>query len=160
MSKVDFEKLKKGYATPLSGGKLYGEALLVPSHIYAKFIHDLFKKKIEIHYMVNITGHGFRKLMRATKPFTYEINFVPKPHPIFDFIQEHSGNSDEEMYGNFNMGAGFTIYLPAKYVKNVITIAKRHKLKAWKAGVVKKGPKKVVIVPKNITFSEDTLGVR
>lgn len=152
--------LKKGFATPLPNGKSFGETLLTPSYIYAKLVNQLFEKAIDIHYMVHITGHGFRKLMRATNPFTYEITDVPKPPAIFDFIQEHSGTSDEEMYGNFNMGIGFAIYTPAKHVDTILSVAKNNKLNAWQAGFVKNGQKQVIIGPKEIVFKEKSLGVR
>ena len=64
------------------------------------------------------------------------------------------------MYGNFNMGAGFAIYLPARQVKRAQKIIRQHKLASWEAGRIEAGPKQVVIKPKNITFSEATLAVR
>ena len=154
-------KLPDGYSTLLSDGSLYGESLLTPTHIYAKLIQDLFEQHIDIHYMVNITGHGWRKLMRANRDFTYVINEIPKPQPVFKFIQEQSGNDDREMYGNFNMGAGFAIYLPEKDSDKASRIAhQNHGLKTLKAGHVEKGQKQVAIRPKNIVFEGKSLGVR
>ncbi len=154
------EKLPEGYQTKLNDGMTFGNAVLIPSHIYVSLIKDLFDAEIDIHYMVNITGHGWRKLMRANREFTYTINQLPTPQPIFDFIQKHSGNSDEEMYGNFNMGTGFAIYLPIDQVEKAQEIARSHNLKSWNAGTVEEGKKQVIIKPKNITFSAETLGVR
>jgi phosphoribosylformylglycinamidine cyclo-ligase len=154
-------KLSDGYATPLSDGKSYGESLLVPTHIYAKLIQDLFDAGVDIHYMVNITGHGWRKLMRASRDFSYVIDRVPDPQPVFKFIQEQSGNDAQEMYGNFNMGAGFAIFMPQKDVELAKEVTKsKHQLNSIHAGNVEEGKKQVVIKPKNIIFSEDTLGVR
>jgi phosphoribosylformylglycinamidine cyclo-ligase len=111
--------------------------------------------------MVNITGHGWRKLMRATKKFSYVIDQIPDPPPIFEFLQKHSQNTNKEMYGNFNMGAGFAIFVSSKDAAKAQKIIKdKSKFKVWQAGVVQNGDKKVVIKPKNITFSEDTLEVR
>lgn len=154
------DKLPKGYKTKLSSGKTFGESLLVPTHIYANFVQNLFKAGIDIHYMVNITGHGWRKLMRANREFTYLIEKVPKPQPVFDFIQKHSGNNDEEMYGTFNMGAGFAIYLSEKQVQKTQKIAKKSGLKSLIAGFVQKGPKQVIIKPKNVVFASSSLEVR
>jgi len=153
-------KLSKGYETKLSDGKTYGESLLVPTHIYANLVQSLFKAGIDIHYMVNITGHGWRKLMRANRELTYLIERVPKPQAVFDFIQKHSGNSDEEMYGNFNMGAGFAIFLPEKQVLKAQKIAKKSGFKSLKAGIVKKGPKQVIIKPKKLVFKSESLAIR
>jgi phosphoribosylformylglycinamidine cyclo-ligase len=153
-------KLPKGYETTLSDGKTFGESLLVPTHIYAAVVRKLFEAGIDIHYMVHITGHGWRKLMRANQKFSYVMTQVPPPHPIFDFLQEHSGNDDTEMYGNFNMGAGFAIFVDANDAEKVIQIAKEQNLKAWNAGKVEEGEKQVVIKPKNIVFKGETLQVR
>ncbi len=154
------EKLAVGYATKLSDGSLYGEALLKPTHIYARLVSALFAEGIDIHYMVNITGHGWRKLMRGQKIFSYIIDSIPTPQPLFDCIQKYSGNDDTEMYGNFNMGAGFALFVPQKQVEKTQVIAKKLRFKTWKAGVIENGPKQVVIRSRNIIFSENTLSVR
>ncbi len=100
--------------------------------------------------------------MRATNPnLSYIIDDgVPKPQPIFQFIQEKSGNSDEEMYGNFNMGAGFAIFMPQRDVEAATQIAQELGLNAGKFGYVYHGPKRVHITSKHIIFTEDTLGIR
>ncbi len=155
------EELPQGYATQLPDGSLYGEALLTPTHIYANLVRDLFEQGIDIHYMVNITGHGWRKLMRAEKELSYVIEQVPLPHSVFHFIQEQSGNSDEEMYGNFNMGAGFALFVPEAQAALITQLAKQqHNLDALHAGVVKEGARQVIINPENITFARQTLEVR
>ncbi len=154
------KKLPEGYATKLPDGTTYGETLLIPTYIYVTIIKALFESNIDIHYMVNITGHGFRKLMRANRDFTYSITNLPTPQPIFDFIKEKSGNSDEDMYGNFNMGAGFTIFISPDQAQAAQEIIEKHNLKSWNAGVVKSGPKQVIIEPKTIVFKSESLGVR
>ena len=152
-------KLPDGYSTLLSDGSLYGESLLTPTHIYAKLIQDLFDQDVDIHYMVNVTGHGWRKLMRANRDFTYAIDKIPDPLPIFKFIQEQSKNDDREMYGNFNMGAGFAIVVPQTHADNVQRIGREHSLTILNAGIVEEGPRQVIIKPKNnLVFNE--LGVR
>lgn len=154
------DSLEQGYGAKLENGLMFGEALLAPTHIYAGLVADLFKAGIHIHYMVNITGHGFRKLMRADFEFTYRISVIPPVPEIFAFIQKHSGLDDSEMYGTFNMGAGFALYIPAEDVRRVQQICKRRKLKSFVAGIVEKGKKQVIIESKNITYSRDTLRVR
>ena len=153
-------KLEKGYSTKLRDGRTYGDVLLNPTHIYVPLVRDMIESKIDIHYMVNITGHGWRKIMRANKNITYKINYTPPVPTEFEFIKDKAGIDDTEMYGNFNMGAGFAIFVPQKDVMTVLGSAKKVGLKAWEAGQVEKGPKKVVIEPKNIVFEGDSLGVR
>jgi phosphoribosylformylglycinamidine cyclo-ligase len=148
------------YKTKLPDGRSFGEAILTPTHLYVNLVRALLDAKLDLHYMVNITGHGWRKLMRAVQPFSYVVTEVPPAPAEFGFMQAQSGADDQEMYGNFNMGAGFAIYLPERQAQKVIEIADGQGLKAWAAGQVEAGPKQVVIEPKNITFTGDTLGVR
>lgn len=154
-------KLPDGYRTLLPDGKTYGESLVIPTNIYAQLIRDFFKAGIDIHYMVNITGHGWRKLMRANKELSYVMDKIPEPQNIFKFIQKISGNNDREMYGNFNMGAGFAVFMPKKDVPRAKKIT-GEKYNWWgeQAGVVEAGPKRVLIKPKNIVYKSKELEIR
>ena len=99
--------------------------------------------------------------MRASDPFAYVVERVPTPQPVFDFIQSIGGVDDAEAYGNFNMGAGFAIYVPESDVAAVLDIAKAFPFTALHAGHVEKSAtKRVVIAPKGLEYSADTLGVR
>lgn len=153
-----------GYTAQIESGQFtsFAEALLEPTTIYVPVIDDCLNEGVEIHYTVNITGHGWRKLMRAPEPFVYFIADIPKPQPVFDFIQEYGNVSDEEAYGNLNMGAGFALYVPPKEANRVIAIAKRHGIKAMKAGEIQKrgDMKSVIIIPRGLEFQGDTLQVR
>jgi phosphoribosylformylglycinamidine cyclo-ligase len=154
------DKLPDGYLTRLPDGRSYGETLLDPTYIYVGLVEDCLNAGVEIHYAVNITGHGWRKLMRANQPFTYVITCLPTQLPIFDFIQEHGPVSDEEAYGNLNMGAGFALYVPRLDLPQVVRIASCLGLKAVFAGYIEDGPKRVVIAPKNLVYAGETLAVR
>ena len=148
------------YAEKLPDGRLFGEALLTPTPIYVALVRSLQQAKIDLHYMVNITGHGWRKLMRANEAFTYSMDYLPEVQPEFAVIQKMSGVTEEEMYGNYNMGAGFALYVAAKDADKVVKTANQVGFKAWIAGDVEAGPKQVIIKSKKITFSEESLGVR
>jgi phosphoribosylformylglycinamidine cyclo-ligase len=155
------ERAPNGYLTPLRDGRPYGEALLDPTHIYVGVVEDCLARGIDIHYAVNVTGHGWRKLMRSSEPFAYVVERVPTPHPVFDFIQSIGGVDDAEAYGNFNMGAGFAIYVPESDVPAVLDIVKAFPFSALHAGHVEKSvTKRVVIAPKSLEYSADSLGVR
>ena len=64
------------------------------------------------------------------------------------------------MYGNYNMGAGFAVYVNPSQVEMVIEAAKRCGFEAWNIGVVEEGERRVVIESLNITFEGSSLGVR
>ncbi len=159
------DKLPDGYLTNLEDGRTYGETLLDPTLIYVPLIEDCLNRGISIHYAVNITGHGWRKLMRATQPFAYIIEHLPKQLPIFDFLQKHGPVDDMEAYGNFNMGAGFALYVPGVDVKKVLDVIHSYeylnRFGACYAGHIERSDeKKVVIKPKGLEYSSATLGVR
>lgn len=154
------KKLPKGYATKLKDGKMYGEALLTKVNIYAKLIEDLLKNKIDIHYISNITGHGLRKIMRARSNFTYVIEKIFKPQEIFNFIQKNANLSDYEMYQTFNMGMDYALFIPQKDITNAQKIIIKNKFQSINAGYIKKGKRQVIIKPKNIIFSGETLNLR
>ena len=154
------KKLPKGYATKLKNGKMFGEEILKKSNVYAKLIQNLLDKNIDIHYIANITGHGLRKLMRARFDFTYVINKIFEPQEIFLFIQKHAGLSDYEIYGTYNMGQDFAIFVPKKEVQKTLDIIKKNKFKGIEAGFLEKGKKQVIVNPKNIIYSGDRLDLR
>lgn len=158
-------RLPRGYNTRLLDRRTYGEHLLTPTDIYVRIMERLQKSDVEIHYAVNITGHGWRKLMRPRRPFAYIIEHLPEQPLIFDFIQKHGPVSDEEAYGNFNMGAGFALYVPPSEVRGVWSVLESFRGKgpcvAVDAGYIEAAEHaRVEIRPKNITFTADTLNVR
>ena len=152
--------LPEGYQTKMSDGNLLGEATLKPTHLYAQFVLALQAANLDIHYVSNITGHGWRKLMRADEEFSYIITDLPPMPEIFRFISSETQNNNQEMYGNYNMGAGYAVYLPAAQAYAVTKVAEAYGFQSWIAGTVESGPKKVVIQPLDITFAGDSLGVR
>ncbi len=154
------KKLPKGYGTKLADGRIYGEALLTKTNIYAKLIQQLLNNNINIHYISNITGHGLRKIMRAKQNFRYVIEKILDPPEIFLFIQKHAGLNDEEMYGTYNMGMDYAIFLPEKDIKKMQTIVKQNGFQSIDAGYVEKGNRQVIIQPKNLTFKGEALDLR
>jgi len=155
------KKLPDGYLTKMDDGRSYGETLLDPTYIYVALIEECQKQGVDIHYAVNITGHGWRKLMRATKPFQYVIEKLPQQPQIFDVIQKYGNIEDREMFGNFNMGAGFALYVPYSNVHKTLRIARESGYNAIYCGYVhQSNTKKVIISPKNIEFLGNTLAVR
>lgn len=159
------EALPDGYLTELSDGRTYGETLLDPTHIYVGLVEDCLNAGVDIHYVVNITGHGWRKLMRAQGDFAYIIDTLPRQLPIFDFITERGPVDIRELYANFNVGAGFALYVPQDQVQRVLEIlavsedSKRYK--AVHAGYIEESKeRKVVIEPVGIEFKGSELQIR
>lgn len=161
MARKIADKLPDGYLTRLDDGRTYGETLLDPTHIYVGLVEDCLNRGVAIHYAVNITGHGWRKLMRATQSFAYIVEQLPRQLPIFGFLQEYGPVDDAEAYGNFNMGAGFALYVSEADADAVLKVAASQNIGALRAGYIERSDdKKVVIKPKGLEYSGATLGVR
>ena len=68
------ERLPQGWLTPIDDqGTRYGDALLAPTTLYSPVTEALWQAGITPHYSANITGHGWRKLLRHPKALTYRI---------------------------------------------------------------------------------------
>jgi len=159
-------KLPEGYLTLMPDGRTYGETILDPTRIYVPFLEQCMMVGVDIHYTANITGHGWRKLMRAPGNFLYRIDTLPDLPCIFSFLQIHGPISDDEAYANFNMGAGFALFVPERDMKKVDQVGRAMQEESgWSplhAGWVHEtsGEKSVAIMPKNLQYRGSTLQVR
>lgn len=154
------ERLPDGYLTEISPGVTYGEALLAPTVLYSPVTEALWQAGIAPHYCANITGHGWRKLLRHPSTLTYRIHTVPPVTPVLKFIQEQAKQDDREAYSTLNMGAGFAIFVKAEDAARTVEIARAQGIAAWHAGTVEAGPKQLLIEPLGITFGDDDLQLR
>lgn len=153
------DKLPLGYDTLLSDGRKYGEALMDPSIIYAPLV-EVAVHETEVHYAVHITGHGWRKLMRAKKSFVYNIDRLPEAQPIFKLIQKYANLTDRDMYDTYNMGGGFALFVPIKSVDKILKLGDKYKIKGMVVGKVSKGKRSVVIKPLGLRFDGSELKIR
>ena len=156
------DSLRLGYLTPMSDGKPFGLGLLERTILYGPIIETCQELGAEIHYAVNITGHGWRKLMRAKEPFVYVIDQIPLPQPVFEFIQQRGNVTIRDMYADLNMGGGYALVVPKKSVGLVRQSCQLHGLDPLDGGHVEKDgdSKHVVIEPIGETFAEKELAVR
>jgi phosphoribosylformylglycinamidine cyclo-ligase len=154
------ERLPDGYASDVGEGTTYGDALLAPTVLYPAVVRALFEAGIDVHYLVNVTGHGWRKLMRARRELRYVLHTLPPVPPLFRFIVEHAGIDAAEAYATFNMGAGFAVYVPEAQAERAVETARSLALHASIAGRVESGPREIVIEPLGVRYGGETLGVR
>ncbi|MDP1648065.1 MAG: AIR synthase-related protein [Rubrivivax sp.] len=154
------ERLPQGYLTEVAPGLGYGEALLAPTLLYSPVTEALWAAGIHVHYAANITGHGWRKLLRHPKALTYRINGVPPVPPVLRFIQQQARLDDAQAYGTLNMGAGFALFVPAADAERTVAVAQRCGVAAWVAGQVEAGEKRLLIEPLGVEFSGDALQLR
>lgn len=154
------ERLPEGYLTEVMPGLSYGEALLAPTVLYSPVTEALYLAGITPHYCANITGHGWRKLLRHPGTFTYRIHTVPEVTPVLKFIQQHARQDDREAYSTLNMGAGFALFVPADEAERTVDVARAQGVPAVIAGHVEAGDKQLLIEPLGIRFSDDDLQLR
>jgi phosphoribosylformylglycinamidine cyclo-ligase len=154
------ERLPQGYLTEVAPGLGYGAALLAPTTLYAPVTEALWAAGVPVHYAANITGHGWRKLLRHPKPFTYRIHTVPPVPPVLQFIQQQAGHDAAEAYGTLNMGAGFALFVAADDAERTVQVARAAGVDAWMAGRVEEGPKQLFIEPLDVHFGGESLQLR
>jgi phosphoribosylformylglycinamidine cyclo-ligase len=154
------ESASDGPPDPAPDATRYGEALLAPTLLYAPVTERLAAAGIVPHYCVNVTGHGWRKLMRHPGAFTYRIHTLPPVPPVLRFLQEQARIDDREAYGNLNMGAGFALFVAPGQAAQAVELAAALGMRAWDAGRVERGPRRVDIEPLGLVFDGDDLHVR
>jgi phosphoribosylformylglycinamidine cyclo-ligase len=157
------ETLPAGYRTPITpDGPSYGEALLAPSVIYAPLVAACQDAGLAIHYAIHVTGHGWRKLMRAEAPVVYRVTNPGEPPPLFKFLMKAGPIAAKEAWGTFNMGAGFALIMPQASAAQAVQLAAQAGLKAWIGGHVasEDGRKAVEIPSLGLVWEADTLAVR
>ena len=154
------ERLPQGYLTPVAPGLNFGDALLAPTVLYSPVTEALYKAGITPHYCANITGHGWRKLLRHPAQHRYRIHTVPEVTAVLKFIQQHAHQDDREAYSTFNMGAGFALFVQAGDARRTAEVAQSVGVKAWVCGAVEAGAKELVIEPLGIGFGTDDLQLR
>jgi phosphoribosylformylglycinamidine cyclo-ligase len=151
------------YTYDIGNGQTYGDAILGRSLIATPIIDELLlhpTNPTPIEYISHISGHGWTKIMRSEGDFTYVIDKVPEPHPVFKFIQEVSRMSTRQMYKTYNMGAYYTLFMEPQYVDRVLEVAQAKGQRAMLAGYVEEGPKQVIIRPIQEVFNKDDLIIR
>lgn len=155
-------RVEGGYQARLSDKRTFGESLLDASVIYVPFVRACQRAGISLHYLVHLTGHGWRKLMRLEEPFVYRVDKLPEPQPVFRFIQQADQMDDAEAYATFNMGVGFVAYVAQADAEACAAAARRAGLDAWVAGTVRKeGDRKAVeIKPLGLTYAGESLQIR
>jgi len=153
-------QLPAGYATEMNDGRMLGDGLLDPTILYPVLTEALFAAGIYPHYCVNITGHGWRKLMRHRSSLTYRILSLPPVPTVLSFLQQQCQLSDHEAYGSLNMGAGFAVFVARDTVSDTLAAARSVGIKGWEPGSVEAGARRIIIEPLHVEYHSDDLQLR
>ena len=136
------ERLPQGYQTDVGNGQRFGEAILAPTVLYVPVTEALAKAGVDVHYCVNVTGHGWRKLCGIPSALTYRIHHVPPVPPVLAFMQREAKLDNTEAYGTLNMGAGFAFCAARPGRADRCHRQSLRYRRAWVAGRSKPGPNK------------------
>ncbi len=156
--------LPSGYRTLVGDtGRTLGDHLLQRAHIYTQAVEFVHAEGFDVHYAVHISGHGWRKLMRAPQPFTYRIHTLPSEQPLFPFLQQLLGYNNLTMYSSYIMRAGFALFMPEHDAGRFVRRGERQgwPYRPFIAGRVEAGPKQVIIEPLgNLPLPGDSMNIR
>jgi phosphoribosylformylglycinamidine cyclo-ligase len=120
-------------------GEPVGEALLVPTRIYAPDLVDLLAEGVEVHAMCHVTGGGLPgNLPRSLPPgLTARVDRASwEPPVVFRVVQALGGVADEEMARATNLGVGMVLVLPPAAADRAAAFLAGRGIDAWVMGEV------------------------
>lgn len=129
------------------GGTTLGEALLVPTRIYAKSILALVRSGIAVKGMAHITGGGITENLNRALPATVDARVHRGAWPVptvFGLVQQAASLSEDEMYRTFNMGIGFAIVLGASDAPEAAAVLRAAGEQVYEIGEIVGGKGEVV----------------
>jgi phosphoribosylformylglycinamidine cyclo-ligase len=119
--KVLIDAMKLGYGDKPKEleGKTVGEALLVPTRLYARHAQALVAPlaAVDVRAMSHITGGGIPGNLPRVLPdgLGVRVDAAWKRAPIFDLIQKGGNVSEHEMRRTFNCGIGYVFVVAAAH---------------------------------------------
>ena len=141
--KIIFDKLHLDLEKEQISGKSLADMLLTPTRIYVREVLPVLSA-VDVHAMAHITGGGLPENLPRVLPEGLSVlideSALPRL-PIFSKLQEWGELSQEEMFGTFNMGVGFTLFVRKEEEKKVLSMLPE----AGRIGEVVRGKGEVTI---------------
>lgn len=129
------------------GNSTLADALLAPTRIYVKALHQLLSK-FDIHAMAHITGGGLLENIPRVLPENtqaiIDTNSWQLPE-IFQWLQKNGNVEQNEMYRTFNCGVGMVLITKAEDADAIVNTLNQNNENAWRLGTIEAGDKKQVI---------------
>lgn len=122
--KIIFDKMHLDLEKEQLSGKSLADILLEPTRIYVREVLPVLHA-VDVHAMAHITGGGLPENLPRVLPegLSVLIDESALPClPIFTKLQEWGELSREEMFGTFNMGVGFTLFVRKEDEKKVLSM--------------------------------------
>ncbi|XP_012670931.1 trifunctional purine biosynthetic protein adenosine-3 [Clupea harengus] len=146
------------YSSPAPFGKAgetVGEVLLTPTKIYSRLLLPILRSGAVKAY-AHITGGGLLENIPRVLPKDLAVDMdatrwrIP---PVFTWLQEAGGLSEEEMGRTFNLGLGAVLVVARQDAQRVLRQLQAHE-QAWIVGsLVHKQPGTEPVVIRNLTVS-------
>jgi len=128
-------------------GKTLGDALLAPTRIYVKTIHQLLDK-FDLHALAHITGGGLLENIPRVLPentqAVVDTNSWQLPE-VFQWLKKNGNVEINEMYRTFNCGVGMVLMVDASEADGIIATLNQNGDHAWQLGTVETGDKDQVV---------------
>jgi len=154
--------LPGGYRSKLADGQEFWQAINAPSVLYTPLIQKILADGINVTSIENITGHGWRKLMRSQQSLRYLIHETLPVPEVFKFVEQQAAIGKQEMLEIFNYGAGCAVFVDSdESAARVVEISRSLNINAVCAGVVQPAQRReVVIEPFGVTFADESLALK
>jgi len=123
---------------PELGGPV-GEALLVPTRIYAPHLVDLLAAGVEVHALCHVTGGGLPGNLPRCLPQGLRARVDRgswDPPPIFRLLGDLGPVDDEELARATNLGVGMVAILPPAEADRAAAFLADREVPAWVMGEV------------------------
>jgi phosphoribosylformylglycinamidine cyclo-ligase len=138
--KVFLEQLKLGMGDPIEGGGTVGDALLVPTRIYAAAVTALLAACGDaVHGLSHITGGGLPGNLPRILPdgLGARLDLASYRRPaLFDVIARGGPVEEQEMRRTFNLGVGLVVVVAAAGAGQVIEALASAGETAWVLGAI------------------------
>ena len=122
--KIIFDKMHLDLEKEQLSGKSLADILLEPTRIYVREVLPVLHA-VDVHAMAHITGGGLPENLPRVLPEGLSVLIDESTLPrlsIFSKLQEWGELSQEEMFGTFNMGVGFTLFVRKEDEKKVLSM--------------------------------------
>ncbi len=120
------------------GDTTLGDALLAPTRIYVKSIHQLLEQ-VDVHAMSHITGGGLLENLPRVMPENTraQIDASSWQMPeVFKWLQQQGNIEQQEMYRTFNCGIGMVLVVSAEDADAAIESLEQAGERAFRLGEI------------------------
>lgn len=130
------------------GSSTLGDALLAPTRIYVRSIHELLSQ-FDIHAMAHITGGGLLENIPRVLPDNTQAVIsrdswqLPE---VFAWLQQNGNVENNEMYRTFNCGVGMVLIVNAGDADSILATLQQLGETAWRLGTIEAGDRQQVVI--------------